>query len=343
VWSSDGKYIYMNFHDATTRWDGQIGEIEVRTGKFRRITNDLNNYFRSLAVTKNGKQLITVQSQPEIGLYVMPAVPNAAGQDPPIATYCPSVGWLRNGRLLTYDWEEHHIVSMNADGSDRNVVLQTDQPIANINICPNSDRVLFDMPNLQSEGSNIFRMDVASGELAALTNGKYDWMQACSPDGTFFIYTTQGEFKPLVMRMDISGGEPKKLSDESAVFAAISPDSQQVALISFQGWGVQAHGVIKVIPATGGAAVKSFPEAEGMEVISGGLAYAPDGKAVYYSVTEKGVSNLMKQSLDGGPPTRATDFKELEIYGYSFNWPANKLAITRGKGKYDVVVITQQP
>ena len=37
-----------------------------------------------------------------------------------------------------------------------------------------------------------------------------------------------------------------------------------------------------------------------------------------------------------------TDFKELTVYGYSYNWPANKLAITRGKVNSDVVAITQQ-
>ena len=37
-----------------------------------------------------------------------------------------------------------------------------------------------------------------------------------------------------------------------------------------------------------------------------------------------------------------TDFKELSVYGYSYNWSANKLAITRGKVNSDVVAITQQ-
>jgi serine/threonine protein kinase len=340
VWSPDGKYIYMNFRDATTRWDGQIGEIEVRTGKFRRITNDLNNYFdRSLSTTKDGKQLITVQGQPEIGLYVMPSNPNGEGQVPPIDTHgAVGVGWLKNGRILAYDYDDH-IVSMNADGSDRNVVFETNLPIVNMSVCPNGDRVLFAMPNRQTRSVNIFRMDVASGKPTAVTNGKFDQNAACSPDGTFFIYTTLVNGKQLAMRMEMTGGEPKKLSDEYVIFGAISPDSQQVALMTVQGTGVQTTGVIKVIAATGGAPVKSVPEAG---AIAGGLAFAPDGEAVYYPVTEKGVSNLVKQSLDGGPPTPVTDFKELSVYGYSFNWSANKLAITRGKVNSDVVAITQQ-
>ena len=77
-------------------------------------------------------------------------------------------------------------------------------------------------------------------------------------------------------------------------------------------------------------------------LISGRPEFSSDGKALYYPITEKGVSNLVKQSLDGGPPTPVTDFKELTVYGYAYNWPANKLAITRGKVNSDVVAITQQ-
>jgi len=72
------------------------------------------------------------------------------------------------------------------------------------------------------------------------------------------------------------------------------------------------------------------------------MEFSQDGRALYYPIIEKGVSNLVKQSLDGGAPTRVTDFRELTVYGYAYDWAANKLAITRGKVNSDVVVITQQ-
>jgi Tol biopolymer transport system component len=340
VWSPDGRYIYMNFRDATTRWDGQIGEVDVRTGKFRRITNDLNNYFdRSLSLTKDGKQLIAVQGQPEIGLYIMPAAPNAAVQGPPIDTHgAVGVGWLKDGRLLAYDYEDH-IVSMNADGNDRNLVFETRLPILNMNVCPSSDHVLFAMPNRQTKSINIFRMDVTSGKPTPVTNGKVDQNATCAPDGSFFVYTTLVNGKQLLMKSPVKGSEARQLTDDFVQFPAISPDGQQIAMISVEGNGVQTKTVIKIIPADGGAPMKTF---EPNPLISGRPEFSSDGKALYYPITEKGVSNLVKQSLDGGPPTPVTDFKELTVYGYAYNWPANKLAITRGKVNSDVVAITQQ-
>jgi serine/threonine protein kinase/Tol biopolymer transport system component len=340
VWSPDGKYIYMNFRDAASRWDGQIGEIDVRNGKFRRITNDLNNYFdRSLSVTKDGKNLIAVQGQPEIGLYVMPATPNEGGLNPPIDTRgAVSVGWLKDGRVLFSDYEDR-ISAMNADGSNHNVVFETNLPIVNMTVCPNSDRALFAMPNNQTKSVNIFRMDVASVKPTALTKGKFDQNAACSPDGKFFVYTTLLNGKQLLMKMSTDGGDAKQLSDDFVQSPAISPDGQQIAVVSFEGNGVQTKAVIKIIPADGGAPVKKL---EPNPLMTGSMQFSEDGKALYYPVTEKGVANLVKQPLDGGPPARVTDFKLLSIYGYAYDWRANKLAITRGKVNSNVVMITQQ-
>ena len=54
----------------------QIGEVDLRSGKFRRITNDLNNYSgQSLAITKDAKQLVAIQSLPDTGLYIMSSEP----------------------------------------------------------------------------------------------------------------------------------------------------------------------------------------------------------------------------------------------------------------------------
>src|SRR6516164_5257043 len=87
VWSHDGRYIFMIFRDATTRWQGQIGEIEVHSGRFRRITNDLNNYSdRSLAITRDGQQLVAIQGLPDVGLYVMPATNKGSAPPPPLDT-----------------------------------------------------------------------------------------------------------------------------------------------------------------------------------------------------------------------------------------------------------------
>jgi hypothetical protein len=106
-----------------------------------------------------------------------------------------------------------------------------------------------------------------------------------------------------------------------------------------EGEGTNLKAVIKVIPANGGAPVKSVAA---HPAIFGYLQYSADGKSVYYPIKEKGVSNIVKQALDGGAPLPATGFQDLTSFGYAYNWASNRLAITRGKVDSDVVVITQQ-
>ena len=77
VWTPDGHTILTVFRDMTTKWDGQIGEVDLSSGKFRRITNDLNNYSgKSLAITRDARQLVAIQSLPNNSLYVMSTEPN---------------------------------------------------------------------------------------------------------------------------------------------------------------------------------------------------------------------------------------------------------------------------
>jgi eukaryotic-like serine/threonine-protein kinase len=340
AWTPDGRHIVMIFRDSSTRWEGQIGVVDVSSGKFRRITNDLNTYsINSLAVTRDTKALVAIQIIPQTGLYLMPAELNANPDPPAIDSHGEvGVGWLKDGRLLALDLDGH-ISTMNADGSERNVIFQTDLPIGVMSVCPDGQTALFQTPTTQTKSVNIYRLDVQGGKTTQLTKGKYDQNPACSPDGKFFVYVSLVDGKLLLMRMPMEGGQPQQLTEDQVNFAAISPDGQQIAMLTYQGDGTQVRPVIKVIPATGGAPIKTV---DAYRTISGYLQYSDDGKAIYYPITKKGVSNFLKQPLDGGPETQVTSFNELTSYGYAYSWANKKLAVTRGKSNSDVVLIKQQ-
>jgi hypothetical protein len=145
--------------------------------------------------------------------------------------------------------------------------------------------------------------------------------------------------KQVLMRMPVEGGPLMQLSEDVVNFATISPDGQEIAMLTLQGEGVQIRPVIKVIPANGGAPLKTV---DAHPLISGYMQYSGDGRSVYYPITEKGVSNMVKQSLDGGPAALVTGFQNLVAYGYAYEWTNKKLAVTRGKSNSDVVLIKQQ-
>ena len=112
-----------------------------------------------------------------------------------------------------------------------------------------------------------------------------------------------------------------------------------MAVLTIEGKGVDTKTVIKLIDANGGPPIKTFYPAKS---IAGLMTFSPDGNYLYYPVNEHGVSNLVKQSIDGGDAVPVTNFDDLVIYDYSYDWKNKRLAVTRGRANSDAVLIKDQ-
>jgi len=340
TWLPDGKTIAFVFQDVSTNWNGQIGEVSVNGGVFRRITNDLNSYSTlTLAATRDGKELVAVQATPTIDLYTVPV--DSKGSAPPALVDShtdTSVGWTKDGRLVAIDYDGH-IAIMNADGSDRTQLYAQRLFMFGLSVCQDGRSVLFSMPNTQTKSINVYLLDLQSGSAKPVTSGKADQNAFCSPDSKYFLYTKLENGKKLLMRMPLEGGEAKQIYDGFVQFASISPDGKTVAVGAIEGQGADAKLVFKLIDANGGAPFRSV---EASPSTAGAMQFSPDGTALYYPVNQHGVSNIVRQSLDGGEPVPATNFTDLLIYDYSFDWKTKRLALARGHWSSDVVMIKER-
>jgi Tol biopolymer transport system component/predicted Ser/Thr protein kinase len=340
VWMPDNEHLVLIFHDMSSDWNGQVGEVAIGGGKLHRITNDLNSYSnQTLGITKDGKQLVAIQITPQSGVYTMSSDPNNSSAPAKVDDHANvDVGWLPDGRLVTMEFGGH-IALMNADGSNRNVIFQEHLPMGGLSVCPDGANALFWMPNKQTQTINIWRLDLQSGSTAPLTKGRLDQNAACAPDSKSFLYTSLEKGRKRLMQMPMGGGEAKQLSDKIIDFAAFSPDGQQIAVLTTEGTGINFKAVVAILPAHGGLPVKVFPPAR---TISNRFHYSPDGQALYYPVTEKGVSNMVMQTIGSTTITPMTGFNELTIYGYDYDWKNRRLALARGRSNTDVVLLSQQ-
>ncbi len=340
TWLPDSKTLALIFQDVSTNWNAQIGEVSARDGQFRRISNDLNDYsVATLAATSDGKELVAVQSTPDVGIYTMSSEPNPPGAPTMVDNREDAyVGWTNDGKLVAIDWEGH-IVSMNADGSNRTVVYSNRLFMTNLSVCQDGRRVLFSMPNKETKGLSVFLLDLQAGTTKPITFGKADLNAFCSPDSTFFLYTKLENGKKLLTRQPLNGGEAKQISTDFAEFGSLTADGKTAAVLTFEGKGLDTKTVIKLIDADGGPVTKTIHP---VKSISGLMTFSPDGEYLYYPVIEHGVSNLVKQSVDGGDPVPVTHFDDLVIYDYSYDWANKKLAVTRGRSNSDAVLIKDQ-
>ena len=339
TWMPDNKHLLVIFHDISSDWNGQVGEVAIAAGQLHRITNDLNAYSNlTLAVTSDGKQLIAVQITPEAGVFTMASDGNPASLKQIDDHQDVGVRWLPDGRLITMDYEGH-IAVMNADGSGRAIVYQQHLPMNGLSVCSDGQHALFNMPSQQTKAINIWRLDVQSGSVTALTKGKIDQNPACAPDSKSFLYTTFDRGKQVLMEMPLDGGQPKQLSQRLLEFAVFSPDGQQIAGLVVEGTGVNSIPAVGIFPRQGGLPVKTFPTARS---IVGYFQYSADGQSLFYPVAEHGVSNLVMQAIGSNTATPQTHFDKYTIYGYDYDWKNKRLAVARGRNNNDVVLLTQQ-
>ncbi len=248
------------------------------------------------------------------------------------------MGWLPDGRLVTMDYDSH-IAIMNADGSNRSVIYHENLPMGGLSVCPDGANALFFMPNKQTKAINIWRLDLQSGAATVLTNGRVDQGAFCAPDSKHFLFTSINNGKRLLMQMPLSGGEAKPVTNQVGDFGTVSPDGQQIAALISEGTGVNFKALIAIIPAAGGLPVKTFPPSR---AISNYFQFSSDGQALYYPVTEKGVSNMVVQQVGGATVDPVTSFTDLTIYGFDYDWKNKKLALARGQTNHDIVLLTQQ-
>ena len=338
TWMPDGKHLLVIFHDLASDWNGQVGEIAIAAGKLHRITNDLNAYSNlTLSITSDGKQLVAIQITPQAGIFTMSAEPNAADVKQIDNHEDIGVGWLPDGRLVAMDYDGH-IAIMNGDGSNRSIIYQQHLPMSGLSVCHDGQYALFNMPSTQTKAINIWRLDVQSGSVTQLSKGKIDQNPSCSPDSKNFLYITIDKGRQLLMEMPLAGGSPKQVTDRLVNFGVFAPDLQQIAALMPEGTGVNFRSVIGIIPAQGGLPVKTFPP---VRSISNLFHYSADGQALYYPVTERGVSNIVVQQIGSTTVTPQTNFKDLSIYGYDYDWKNKRLVLARGRNNTDIVLLTQ--
>jgi len=228
---------------------------------------------------------------------------------------------------------------MNADGSNRTIVYQQHLPLSGLSVCSDGQHALFNMPNQQTKALNIWRLDVQSGSVVALTKGKIDQNPSCAPDSKSFLYSTFDRGKQVLMEMPLDGGQPKPISQRLAEFGVYSPDEQQIAALVVEGSGINSVPAVGIFPRQGGLPVKTFPTAR---TIVGYFQYSADGQSLYYPMAEHGVSNMVMQAIGSNTVTPQTHFDKYTIYGYDYDWKNKRLALARGRNNTDVVMLTQQ-
>jgi Tol biopolymer transport system component len=308
-----------------------IWQIAYPSGTATKLTNDLNSY-PIISLTIDAGSIAAVKTELDNNIWVMPAFDasratqitqgrNLVGLPawtPDGKLVCPikaAIGGdlylvdLTNGsrKQLTADAGDNVYPSVSADG--RYIVFISDRTGA----------------------PHVWRIDIDGSNVKQLTNTAEDLGANISPDGRWVAYTSFLN-KGTVWKVAIDGGQPVQITDKASDLPAFSPDGKEIAC----GY-LERTLQLAIVPSDGGQPIKTFSFPTG---INTNLRWTADGRALIYGVTQKGVTNLWAQPIDGSPPKQLTNFASERIFGFDLSRDGKQVALSRGTQASDVVLIS---
>ena len=354
AWSRDGRWLYSVYISRGQRLsvNSQIGAFSYPGGKFRPITNDASSYV-GVSLSGDGKILATVQAQTEFEIDLLQSkgapVP-AVVPGIPRETIVASLDWAADGDLLVS--EGFRVVKMHPDGTNR--VTLINDPAAWI---PGVEACGHDFLTLLwffRNGGSDFGPWMAKLDGSGLTQfgpRSPGMLWNCSSDGKWIYYSDRSSSDGL-QRMPVAGGQSvaipnSKIPSSLMVASALSPNGKTLAvLLERENAESQSYdNVIALFDLEKNAPVRylalgtqaqSQPQTDDP---NSSFSFSPDGKALAFVISQKGVNNIWLQPLDGSKGRQITNFNTEKIQAFRWSAEGKQLAVLRRQADSDVILL----
>jgi Tol biopolymer transport system component len=335
AWLANGAGLIVTAAEPEATNVKQIWYVSYPDGAARKITNDVNNYV-GLSLTADSSALVTVQTEQVSNIWIAP------NGDASRATQITSsrsdgvsgVALTPDGRIVytSSARASRNLWIANADGSDPKQLTSDAKGISWPAVSPDGRYVVF--VSNRAGPYNIWRMDLDGSNLKQLTSGTRDQNPGFSADGQWLFYTANESEKQRLRRVSIEGGESVQITDYSAAGPFISPDGKQIACGYID--EVKKRWSLAIIPLEGGPPIQTFE----ISPLQSRYQWSSDGRALLYTLTRDGVTNIWSQPLDRSAPKQITAFKSDQIFRFSWSNDGKQLVLARGSVSSDVVLIT---
>lgn len=216
-------------------------------------------------------------------------------------------------RFLTRDFSDYRAIATNADGSMM-VALQEDSPsalhVTELGKNENANRVTNGFTNngwvawmpdrtfiasrLVNGQVDLYKMDENGNVVAQLTqDANIDNFPAVTSDGKYIVFRSNRGGRDDLWRINATGGEPLRLTENGAYRPSITPDGKWVyyTLESPKGWRVFKVSI------DGGPSQEANLDDGAITAI----AISPDGKAAAYTLSRLGQPEfiVIRSLVDG--------------------------------------------
>jgi serine/threonine protein kinase/Tol biopolymer transport system component len=337
AWFADGSGIAVIARESALD-DLQIWQVSYPEGAARRITNDLNSYgVFSLTLTADSRTLVALHLETTANIWI---APDGDAKRAHAITSRKDVQdrgceWTPDGQLVFTSnvGGGNRLWLMNVDGTGQQPLTDAGDLAAEAQVSPDGRYIYF--TSRRSKTRQVWRMNIDGSHPKQLTEGAAVPHFALTPDGLWVIYNL---WTPGLWKISAEGGTPIKISDAVTRGAQVSPDGKLLAYYALDEQTKRKRLVI--VRFNDGAPFKTFdvPVTASEDV----WRWSPDSRALVYTDTQGGVSNLWRLPLDGTRPTQISDFKSDTIRYFSYSRDGRQLALSRGNITRDAVLISDE-
>jgi len=329
AWLADGSGLILSAAEQqgeSARWM-QIWHLSYPDGNARKITNDLNSYY-GLSLTSDSASLVTLQQNGYTKIWVSPISDLRQMKQVTSGKFdgYSGLAWTPDGKIVYASTVSGNQGIWIVDSDGNNAKLLTDEGTQTYNPSVSHDGKYVTFVSNRSGNANVWIMDIDGSNPKQLTFKKEAGFSNCSPVEPWLVYAdrdSSGKF--TLWRMSLNGSDTAQLTDSTSTVPTISPDGKWIAFY-------QDEKRWAIIPSNGGPVVKTFD-------LHHALQWAPDGSSITYVNTVRGVSNIWRQPIEGGTPTKLTDFNTDSISNFAWSRDGKLLACSRSGAISDIVLI----
>lgn len=337
--SLDGHTVVVNASERSDE-ELQLWRVGYPDGRVTRITRDLSDYAQA-TLSANSQSLLAIRRERTADLWTMQAEnPSSAKQiSNGDIRALNSAAWIRDKSIIysASAGQFLNVWEMSSNGSDLKQLKTVNGDQVEIAATPNGRYILY------QSGGKVWRMNADGSQPRQLTRGDLDVHPVASPDGRWVVYASFEGWSPeiggndSIWRVSIDGGEPVRITKDATSLPMVSPDGTLVAGAYFQVDKPEATPKIAVYKFDGGPALKVFDRPDGSD---DKVYWSADGNNLEYIVTRGDVSNIWRQSLEGGTPVAITRFQENQVFFLDHSFDGKQILIARGKEIAEPVLIS---
>jgi Tol biopolymer transport system component len=302
-----------------------------------------------MSVSADGRSLVTVRAEQRASVWLVPVegaepprVLPGAGADDGVQ----GIGFAADGKIVYTSTSSGNsdIWIMNADGSNRVQLTTSKSDDLLPAVTPDGRFIIFVS---ERDGKRaLWRMDTSGSSQTRLSDeavNRSNFGPGVTADSRWVFFTND---KGINLKVDVDGHSlgPIFSADSAGVqnqkataLHDVLPLPDAAAVTGHYTDPTARAERLAIVPIADPSAARLMPTVRNNGLVSG------DGRSLVYWDNPRGVGNIWRQAIAGGPAVQLTHFDGSVIFRHALAPDQKHLAVVRGATISDVILIADRP